>query len=151
MAAATGFGLGLSPVAPGTFGTLPGVAVAVLLAPLPLAAHLAVLIALALAAVPLCTLAEQRFGREDDGRIVADEWMTFPICVIGLPLHPAVLAMAFVTHRLLDIVKPPPARQAQRLRAGWGIVADDVFSSLYALALNHALVAAAGRLLSLRG
>jgi phosphatidylglycerophosphatase A len=39
----------------------------------------------------------------------------------------------------MDIIKPPPARQLQALRGGWGIVADDVMSSLYALAVNHAI------------
>jgi phosphatidylglycerophosphatase A len=95
---------------------------------------------LALLAIPLCGVAEDYFERKDDGRIVADEFMTFPICVLGLPWveHPWLLGMAFVTNRIMDIVKPPPARQAQALHGGLGIVLDDVFSSLYALGLNHA-------------
>jgi len=47
--------------------------------------------------------------------------------------------VAFVVNRLMDIVKIPPARQAQFLYGGWGIVLDDVISSLYALALNHVI------------
>ena len=147
---ATGFGLGYSPVAPGTVGTLPGVALVLLLWPWierPLA-QAVVALALAAAAVPICSAAEADFGRKDDGRIVADEYLTFPLCMVGLPVSTSewwVLPMAFVTARVFDVLKPPPAYAAQRLRAGRGIVADDVFAALYSLAANHALYALVGR------
>jgi phosphatidylglycerophosphatase A len=48
-----------------------------------------------------------------------------------------MIAIAFVTNRILDIVKPWPARQIQVLPGGWGITLDDVFSASYSLALNH--------------
>ena len=143
---ATGFGLGYSPIASGTVGTLPGVALVLLLWPWienPLAQALTAL-ALTAAAVPICSAAEAQFGRKDDGRIVADEYLTFPLCMIGLPVSAAegwVIPLAFVTARAFDVLKPPPAYAAQRLRAGWGIVADDFFAALYSLAANHALYA----------
>lgn len=146
---ATGFGLGLSPVASGTAGTLPGIALVWLLAwisPGPVASA-AVAAALALIAVPICGAAERHFGKKDDGRVVADEYLTFPICLLGLPAEPWVIAMAFLTARVFDVIKPPPARGAQELPGGWGIVADDVLSSLYALAVNHAVYAGARYLL----
>jgi phosphatidylglycerophosphatase A len=61
--------------------------------------------------------------------------------MLGLPWsqHWWLLGMGFVTARVLDIIKPPPARQAQNLFGGAGIVLDDAVSSLYALAVNHAL------------
>lgn len=138
LAIATGFGLGLSPFASGTAGALLG---------LPLAWgatlldwHWQLLIALALAtlAVPFCGRAERWFGHKDDGRIVADEYLTFPLAVIGLPLHeaPLMLVVAFVVSRFTDIVKPWPARGLQAWEGGYGIVIDDVFASLYALAFN---------------
>lgn len=143
---ATGFGLGYAPVASGTFGTLPGILIAAALAglSLPVAALAAGL--LPLLAIPVCGAAERVFGTKDDGRIVADEYLTFPLCVIGLPwtMHPWLLGVAFVVHRVLDIIKPAPARQAQALRGGLGIVADDVISSLYALAVNYAVAWGAG-------
>ena len=139
---ATGLGLGYMPVASGTFGTLLGIPIAAALAglPLPFAALLAIL--LPAVAIPICSHAERTFGRKDDGRIVADEYLTFPLSVLGIPwlLHPWLLGVAFVAHRVLDIVKPAPARQAQALPGGVGIVIDDVISSLYALAVNHAIV-----------
>jgi phosphatidylglycerophosphatase A len=58
---------------------------------------------------------------------------------LGLPWlqHLWLLPVAFVVARVLDVVKPFPARQSQRVRGGGGIVVDDFISTLYALALNH--------------
>jgi phosphatidylglycerophosphatase A len=97
---------------------------------------------LCLASVVLCDIAEKHFGNKDDHRIVADEYMTFPLCVIGLPWQdmPWLLLVAFLTHRFFDIVKPFPAWRAQKLRGGVGIAVDDMISSLYALAANHLLL-----------
>ncbi|MFO7871882.1 MAG: phosphatidylglycerophosphatase A [Kiritimatiellia bacterium] len=138
---ATGFGLGLCPFASGTAGTLLGIPIALAAARfnwLRQAAGAAVLILLA---VPVCGVAEKVFGIKDDGRIVADEYLTFPLCVVGLPLieAPWLIASAFAMHRLADVVKPPPARGIQSVRGGWGIVLDDVIASLYALVLNHGI------------
>lgn len=138
--AATGFGLGLSPVASGTTGSLPGLAIVLLAARAGLTAipaQVALAAALTLLAIPICHLAERHFGRKDDGRIVADEYLTFPIGLIGLPLVPWVLALAFVTNRCLDILKPPPANRLQRVPGGLGIVLDDAVSAFYSLLVNH--------------
>lgn len=142
---ATGGGLGYSPVASGTAGTLPGILIVALLWPqgtgypaLPdLALQVVAALVLAVLAVPLCDIAEAHFKKKDDGHIVADEFMTFPICMLGLPLTPWVVAMAFVSNRVFDILKPPPARGLQALPGGFGIVIDDVFATLYSLAANH--------------
>ena len=146
---ATGFGLGLSPIASGTFGTLPGLVLvwALAWAQPGILASSAIAAALALLAVPVCDAAERHFEKKDDGRVVADEYLTFPICMIGLPVVPWMLAVAFLTARAFDVIKPPPARQSQALPGGWGIVTDDVLSSLYALAVNHAVYAGVRHLL----
>lgn len=138
---ATGFGLGLSPVASGTAGTLLGVVILFAMGSLNLYWQMAVSVVLILIAIPLCGAAEDFYGKTDDGRIVADEYMTFPICMLGLPwaAHPWILVVGFVMNRIMDILKPPPAYQAQNLVGGIGIVMDDVISSLYALAINHAI------------
>jgi phosphatidylglycerophosphatase A len=147
MRLATGFGLGYAPVASGTFGALLGLPLAVACAWLPLGPRIAAAALLALLAVPVCDAAEKRFGRKDDGRIVADEYLTFPICTLALPLAALaerswwqaalMLGIAFGISRVCDIVKPWPARRLQRVRGGLGVVIDDVFASLYALALSH--------------
>jgi phosphatidylglycerophosphatase A len=137
---ATGFGLGFSPVASGTFGTLLGIPLAMALFTWQtdwiVQAVIAVL--LVLVSVPICHQAERALGgKKDDGRIVADEYLTFPLTLIGLPVtSPAMLLVAFLSHRVLDIIKPWPARGLQRLPGGLGITIDDAFSSLYALGVN---------------
>lgn len=140
---ATGFGLGYSPVMSGTVGSIPGVAIAWGLLYLPWYWQAAIAVFLALLAMPICDGAESVFKKKDDGRIVADEYLTFPLCVIGLQgalaEAPWFWAVCFVVNRVLDIVKPPPARGIQSVRGGPGIVLDDIVSSLYALAVNHGL------------
>ncbi|MBI3987237.1 MAG: phosphatidylglycerophosphatase A [Lentisphaerae bacterium] len=137
VALATGFGLGRSPLASGTVGTLPGIGLAVGLKFLEcLWLEAAAAAAMCLLAVPICTVAERFFGTKDDRRIVADEYLTFPLCVIGLPLTPGLLAVAFLTNRFFDVLKPFPARRAQDLPEGWGIVTDDVLSCCYSWLVN---------------
>jgi phosphatidylglycerophosphatase A len=137
---ANGFGLGLSPFAPGTAGTLIGVAIVVGIgfAQLNWIWQAGAAAILAVCAIPICEVGEMHYQTKDDRRIVADEYLTFPLCVIGIPwmAHPWFLAVAFVVNRIMDIIKPPPARQIQTLHGGLGIALDDVISSLYALALN---------------
>jgi phosphatidylglycerophosphatase A len=138
---ATGFGLGLSPFAPGTVGSIWGVLIAFAInynLPSPWL-QAAIAAVLALVAIPICDAGEKHFGTKDPHPVVADEYLTFPLCVIGLPPVPWIFAVAFVTNRVLDIVKPFPARQLQRLPGGLGITIDDVFSSLYSLAVNWAV------------
>ena len=129
---ATGFGLGLAPVAPGTFGSLIG---------LPLAWWLlgrstgqqAVIIALMLiAAVPVCHIAAWHYDGMDHGSIVADEYVAFPLAVLGLKAarHPLVLALAFGVYRFFDALKPPPIHLAEYVTGGLGIVLDDVIAAL---------------------
>ena len=137
---ATGCGIGLFvPFAPGTFGSLPGVALAWWMASWAPSVQALVALMLAAAAIPVCSIAEKMLGVKDDGRITADEWMLYPIAVLGLPLQTLpfwVLAVFFAVVRLVDIVKPPPARQLQAFHGGFGIVIDDFFANLYSLAIN---------------
>ena len=139
---ATGFGLGLiTPIAPGTVGSLPGVVLALWTTRQPLPLQILACLGMALLAVPICDAAERVLQKKDDGRICADEWLLFPLCTIGIPLfgHLWMLPICFVVARICDILKPPPARRLQELHGGVGIVIDDFIASLYALALNHAI------------
>ncbi len=145
---ATGFGLGYSPVASGTVGTLLAFPIVWLmfrflgdhlLGQLVFAALLAGL------AVPICDAAEKTFGTKDDGRIVADEYLTFPICMLGLSWGWRLVLIAFLSCRFFDIVKPPPANRLQALHGGLGIVIDDVLASFYSLVANHVVIALLNR------
>ncbi len=139
---ATGFGIGLvSPFAPGTTGTFPGILLALWTTRHAVLFQILVCAVMTVMAIPICDVAERVLGKKDDGRICADEWMLFPICVIGLPLWDNLwlLPVYFVVARVCDIIKPPPARGLQAIHGGFGIVIDDFFASLYALAINHAI------------
>ena len=137
---ATGFNLGRMPVASGTFGSLLGLPLVLALMPLHWAWQVLLAATLAVCAVPVCDTAERLLGKKDDGRIVADEWMLLPISFIGLPLSLELwwlVPIYWVNTRIFDIIKLPPANQLQRLQGGAGIVIDDFFAALYALAANH--------------
>ena len=138
---ATGFGLGYMPVASGTFGSLLGLPIAYGLLHAHVLWQVAASATLVVCAVPVCGVAERVLGKKDDGRIVADEWMVLPVSFIGLPAAGFgvwwLVALWWLSTRVFDILKPPPAYQLQRLHGGVGIVIDDFAAALYALAANH--------------
>ena len=143
---ASGFGLGLvAPFAPGTFGSLPGVALAYATTRLPLFLQIPACLGLALLAIPFCDVAEKALGVKDDGRITADEWMLYPIAFVGIPLASLPwwsMLVFFGVVRAVDILKPWPCRGLQAIPGGRGIVIDDFVANLYSLALNWAIVLA---------
>jgi phosphatidylglycerophosphatase A len=137
---ATGFGFGMSPVMPGTVGTLWGIPLFFSISGFSLSVQILLCLVFTLLAVPLCAKAEALIGKgKDPGCIVADEYLTLPIVYLGLPLTPWVVLAGFVFHRIFDITKPPPIRQLQRIKGGAGIVIDDFMAALLALACNHLL------------
>ena len=87
----------------------------------------------------------ERLWGEDPGRVVIDEGVGFLTTVAFLP-HSLWMAIAgFLLFRILDIVKPAPARQCEQLPGGWGIVADDFVAGLYGnLLLRLGLYVAGG-------
>jgi phosphatidylglycerophosphatase A len=93
--------------------------------------------------------AEMDFGGKDPRPFVLDEvaGMLIAAVALWLPLSSvpwATTALALVWFRVTDIVKPPPARQLERLPGGWGIVLDDVAAGLQALALTVLCLWASG-------
>ncbi|WP_404296307.1 phosphatidylglycerophosphatase A [Halomonas sp.] len=132
MILATGFGLGLSPWASGTLGSLAGLPLAWWLLGRARRVQVAVTLALLIAAVPICHLAEESLGGKDDGRIVLDEIVAFPVAVLGLAAarQPLAMASAFVVYRVFDSTKPPPISLAEAVPGGAGIVLDDVIAAL---------------------
>ncbi|MGD9645110.1 MAG: phosphatidylglycerophosphatase A [Pirellulales bacterium] len=133
--AATGSYVGLSPVAPGTFGALVGLGWYWCVLQFPsVGLQIAASLGLILLSVPICTRASWQLEQgKDPGAIVLDEIATMPLVLLGIDAtRGSVWAAAFVLHRLFDIAKPPPARQAEHLPAGWGILADDCVAAIYA-------------------
>ena len=88
--------------------------------------------------------AERALGSKDPGVIVIDEVAGMTLSALVLPLTAPVLAVAFVLFRIFDVVKPIPARQAQTLRGGVGVMLDDLIAGLYALVIVVALRALLG-------
>lgn len=131
----TGAGTGYAPVAPGTFGTLPGLALAPLFAALAVYSvpvyllALAAAVAVAIWAAGVCAL---DFGQKDPSRVVIDEVVGFLVAVAFLPTSLPVLVLVFLLFRAADIAKPWPCRPAERLPGGLGIVADDLMAGVYA-------------------
>lgn len=143
---ATGFGLGFSPVAPGTVGSLLGLPIVWAFGALGLPVWGQVLVCLAFAAlcVPVASIGEKDLGRgKDPGPVVCDEYLTFPICMIGMTdlwrEHVWLMPLCFAVARAFDIWKPQPARRLQILPAGLGITIDDFITSCEALAVNWGL------------
>lgn len=133
---AFGFGTGLAPVAPGTFGSLPALLLGWLTIGAGLYVQLATATVLIVAGIWLCGESSRRLGVHDHGGIVADEIAGMYVTLLLAPPTLAGYLAAFVLFRFFDIVKPWPIRDLDhRLRGGLGIMLDDLFAALYALIL----------------
>jgi phosphatidylglycerophosphatase A len=134
--------IGYFPIAPGTVGSLAGLAVYALLRwlGLPATADAAVIVALFFAGVWSGTHAERYFGTTDPGPGVIDEVVGMLITLFAVPATWPVVLAGFVVFRVLDIVKPYPARRFEALHGGMGMMADDVMSSVYANLMVRAAV-----------
>jgi phosphatidylglycerophosphatase A len=141
---ATAGGLGYSPVAPGTLGSLLAL---VLLWALPfsrIGLALTILVVVAVGAWA-AGRAERLLGRKDPGTVVIDEIAGMFLSMFALPRSLKLLLAAFIVFRLLDILKPFPIRQSQALSGGLGIMLDDLIAGAYTLALLWGLLAVWGR------
>ena len=132
LALATGGGAGYSPVAPGTVGSLVGLALWLPLAALSPLAYGAAVAALVALGIWAAGRAEQVFGGHDDGRITIDEVAGMLVSLAWLPARPEVAAVGFLLFRLFDVWKPFPAGAAERLPGGFGVMADDLVAGAYA-------------------
>jgi len=130
---ALGFGSGLAPFAPGTFGSLVGLAIALGLAPLGLGWYLAATSLVTVGGVWICGESARRLGVHDHPAIVWDEVAGMMIAMLAAPPHWWGAPLAFVLFRVLDIAKPWPIREIDHgMRGGVGIMLDDVVAGLIA-------------------
>ena len=133
---AFGFGTGLSPVAPGTVGSLVGILFAWLSLDLGLPVQLAIAAAISVSGIWICGESARRIGVHDHGGIVWDEIAGMYITLLAAPPTLAGWILAFVLFRAFDIAKPWPIRDLDhRLGGGLGIMLDDLAAALYALIL----------------
>jgi phosphatidylglycerophosphatase A len=132
---ALGFGAGLAPVAPGTFGTLVAFPLAAWAHPLLGDAGYLALCALFFAVgVWACGVTGRALGEPDHGGIVWDEVVAFMLVLWALPAGGMRAVAAFALFRFFDIVKPPPANLIdRRWKNGFGVMADDLVAAFYAV------------------
>lgn len=132
---AFGFGSGLSPIAPGTVGTLAAIPIYwLLLSWLPLGLYLAILVVAFLAGIWICGESSKQLGTHDHSGIVWDEFVGFWITMIAAPAGLGWMLLGFALFRLFDIWKPWPIYIVDaKLHGGLGIMLDDVIAGLYAL------------------
>jgi phosphatidylglycerophosphatase A len=130
---ALGFGSGLAPFAPGTFGSLVGLAFALALAPLGLAWNLGLALLAVLAGIWICGESARRLGVHDHPAIVWDEIAGMMITMLAVPDAWWGAPLAFALFRLFDIAKPWPIREIDHgLGGGAGIMLDDVLAGSFA-------------------
>jgi phosphatidylglycerophosphatase A len=131
--------LGCSPFAPGTVGTLGGVAIAwALMGTGTWFPVWALLISVVLYAIgrPLGDWAEQYAGKKDPGIYVLDEVIGYLVTILWIDAPSLMtLVVAFFVFRFFDVLKPPLARRAESLPGGDGILLDDVVAGLHGLVL----------------
>ena len=140
---ACGLGLGLLPRAPGTWGTVLGVALYFALQPLGSLNYAVVVLVLAGVGVWLCGATAAELDSADPAVIVWDEVVGYLVCMFAAPSGWLWPLLGFVLFRCFDIFKPWPVSWAdRRLHGGLGIMLDDVLAGLYALAILQAVALA---------
>ncbi len=124
--------IGLFPWIPGTIGTLMGVLVYLLLCKLHPLLYSVDLITLIFVASWISEKAERLLGEKDSQVIVIDECVGFLVTMLWIAPTLKGIVLGFIFFRILDIIKPPPARWMERhVSGGYGVVFDDVIAGLY--------------------
>jgi len=137
---ALGFGSGLVPKAPGTFGSLAAIPLFLLFPAWPMAWMLGLVALLFALGVWCCGVTGRALGVSDHGGIVWDEMVAMWLILALVPRTLFWFAAAFALFRLFDIWKPFPIRQFDaRLKGGFGVMFDDLLAAGYALASLKAL------------
>lgn len=129
---ATWFGCGLSPIAPGTVGTLAALPLWLLLREGGPWVVFAAAVAVTLVGVWSAGVVARADALKDPQIVVIDEVAGVLFALAGAPQSAAGILGAVVLFRIFDMTKPFPARRAENLPGGWGIVVDDVVAGLQA-------------------
>jgi phosphatidylglycerophosphatase A len=139
---ATVLGIGRIPFAPGTFGSIPGVLLAVWLHHLgvPWWVETAVIAVTFAVGTWAAGEAERFFQLTDPGPVVIDEVLGMLVTLAFLPVNATGALVGFVAFRVFDIVKPFPARNLERLPGGLGIMADDFAAGVWGQIVMRVLV-----------
>ena len=132
---ALGFGSGLAPKAPGTFGTLAAIPVFFLALNLGNLSYLLLLLIMSVAGVYICGKAAKDAGVHDHGAIVWDEIVGFMITMYLIPVNWLTVLVGFALFRFFDILKPWPISYLDKnCHGGLGIMLDDIVAGIAAWA-----------------
>jgi len=136
-----GFGSGLAPFAPGTFGTLAAIPLYLLCTELPLWAYLSLIMLSFIVGVYWCGATSKALGVHDHSGIVWDEIVGFFITMIAVPPTLTNIVLGFLLFRLFDIWKPWPIKLLdEKVSGGFGIMIDDVLAGVFALLCLQGLI-----------
>tara|TARA_R110001583_G_scaffold2296_8_gene16944 strand:+ start:2030 stop:2506 length:477 start_codon:yes stop_codon:yes gene_type:complete len=131
---ALGFGSGLAPKAPGTFGTLAAIPLFLLLAMLTPWFYLVAVIVMSIAGIYICGKAADDVGVHDHPAIVWDEFVGYFITMFMVPVSWQSVALGFLLFRLFDILKPWPISFIdKKMSGGFGIMFDDIVAGVFSL------------------
>ncbi len=131
---ALGFGSGLAPKAPGTFGTLIGLSLFWLISADTFQTQLIIIAALFIIGIYFCDQTSKALGVSDHGSIVWDEIVAIMLVLTVVPISVAWWALAFALFRLFDIWKPYPICYFDaKLKNGFGVMFDDLLAAIYAI------------------
>jgi phosphatidylglycerophosphatase A len=133
--------IGFAPVAPGTFGSAAGLAVFYAVRSSgSLTVELATIIVLFVLGIWSGTEAEHHFGGVDPAPVVLDEVVGMLITLALIPVNVFGAILGFLIFRALDVVKPWPSADMERLPGGLGVMADDGMAAIYANLIMQVLV-----------
>jgi len=133
---AFGLGSGLSPLAPGTAGTIAAVLPALFLVQIPWPVGLAIVALSFVVGIWLCGVAGRALGEHDHGGMVWDEFVGFWLVLLFVPFDWIWWLAAFFVFRVFDILKPWPIRWLdRRVQGGFGVMLDDLIAGFYSLAI----------------
>ena len=136
-----GFGSGLAPKAPGTFGTLAAIPVVILAACLGNPGFIIATVVACVVGVYLCGYTAKAMGEHDHPAIVWDEIAGYMVAMIAVPVSWQTLLVAFILFRIFDILKPWPIRYLDKhVHGGLGIMIDDILAGLASLAIIHLML-----------
>ncbi|MCK9230448.1 MAG: phosphatidylglycerophosphatase A [Syntrophales bacterium] len=139
--AATGLGVGMSPVAPGTLGTIVGIPLYLVFSVLPPPLCFLCVLVFIFFAVHVSAEAERLFRERDSSKIVIDEIAGYLVVMMFVPPSVFTVVAGFLLFRFFDILKPFPIRIIEkRLPGGFGVVGDDVAAGIYGAVILNILI-----------
>ncbi len=136
---------GFSPFAPGTVGSFAAVLVYLIPGFENPTIMLFFIVSFTVIGIPIATKFEKIYGK-DPRQCTIDEFVGTWISLLFVPKRAIFILIAFIIWRLLDILKPYPARQLEDMKGGAGIMFDDVVSGIYSLIIIHIIISLTSRM-----